>query len=314
MARNDALDMITGAFMKQQGDQAAQNPGLFGAYSPVQAGYRPSADAALRPVGGTLSGNVNNGLSVPVPPVPELFDRPQTVDPQPIQPPAPAPALPAPPPGPAPSNMNQALMLQNLLGGLEQTGLGPLFGAFGVTGGVSAAPPPGQPLSGWSLGHPTPTPWGGFGTPSMDPGGLGGTGVGWNPWLFGAENPNWSQHQGPQSAWGTPFSEATSTVFNALSPELQALPAIAALFGAPLYSIPTGLGGNPANMGWAPSWFAGNPSYFGGGGQGGGGSPFTGVNDPTVNAAIQALMEYIQGGGAPTPTTPPAGGTTPSAT
>ena len=302
------MDIIRGSLLSQAQAPASLNQAFRPSIGPSTARRgRPAVDT--QPAAATQ------------PDVPNLFGRPTptqvTQAPDPPTPgvlaPAPAPA----PVGPDPSVINQALMLQNLLSGLEQTGMGPLFGAFGVTGGVSANPEPWWSPTG--SGGGAAAPWGGglphnAGALGQGPGGLGGTGVGWNPWLFGAPNAGWQQHQAAQQAWGTPFNEATQTVLNALSPELQALPAIQTLFGAPLYAQPVQQGAH-----WimeAPSWFAGDPAHFNTspGNPLYSASPFTGVNDPIVNAAIQALMEYIQGGGAPTPTTPPAGGTTPSAT
>ena len=98
------------------------------------------------------------------------------------------------------------------------------------------------------------------------------------------------------------FGQAMQQVLSSLAPEIQGLAPIQSLFNAPLTTVPYSSGGPPT------SWYssAQNPNFSGGLGG------LTGVNDPTINAAIQALTQYIQGGGAPTPT--PTGGTQPSAT
>ncbi len=231
----------------------------------------------------------------PAPQVPDLFGRPTLgpvyQSPDPATPPPPAP--PAPPPtGPSQATVNQALLLQGLLGGLEQTGMNPLFNAFGVQGGVSAGPYtytggglPQGPFVGAVQG---PSTWGGGqfwqGSSPVFPmsgwnqgqGGWGNTGVGWNPWLYGGSNPHWSQYQAQQQAWGTPWNQAMQTVLGNLAPELQALTPIQALFGSPFaaqQNTPTGW--------WTPTT----------GGTG------LGVNDPLVNAAINALAQYALNAG-----------------
>ena len=252
------------------------------------------------------------------PDVPNLFGRPTptqvTQAPDPVVPPPPPPPAPA-PVAPGPNVMNQALMLQNLLGNLGQSGMSPLFNALGVTEGVSANPAP-----WWSPTSPGSNPWGqgtGFGghlshvaAGAQGGGHLAGTGVGWNPWLFAPEvgdpstwatspwgtpvvpelpfwaDPmngamNWVQMQAPQQMWTVPFQEATQTALGNLGAELQALPAIQALFGAPL----SGYGGG------GPSWYSASaPNTQGGAIE----NMYASVNDPMINAAIQALAQYIQ--------------------
>lgn len=155
----DALDMITGAYMKQQADQSAQNPSVMGGYNPVLSA--PSVSG-----GEAYLGPSNANLGIAIPDVPDLFNRPQgpadVQAPAGVAPPAPPPTPPPAPPAPAAFDPTQALMLQNLLANANQAG--PLqLGNFGLGNavntlfqglGATAQPSPmhGSPLffPGWN--------------------------------------------------------------------------------------------------------------------------------------------------------------------
>ena len=280
------MDIISGSLLNQAFSPASLNQ----AFSPTLG---PSA----APRGRSPVSSPVTEAGAPTPAIPDLFGRPTAGPvfqaPDPVTPPPPPPA-PAPPAGPSPNVMNQALMLQNLLGGLGQTGLQPLFGMGGITDPVYGNPSAYGPFGGWGSGY-----YGGYGQSGNEWGtvpGAGtygstagpyGTGIAWG----GVPGHSPYQSQAATAWGGSPgapgnltYTAAMQQVLNSLAPELQGLSPIQSLFNAPL------VGG-----------FQGAPQsglYTGGSGLGGGGGwQPTGINDPIVNAAIQALTQYIQGGG-----------------
>ena len=295
----DPLDLITGAYMQQSAQPGSLPlfPSLGGQQAPSPTGGGRQAQTPSPEQGTAQLGPAMMTPPTPTPevqPLPDIFNRPiQVAAPQaPFQPEPPPPPPPPAPAAPSPNAINQALALIGILGGLQQTGMNPLFNTFGVEGMVSAPPGAytgcGQPLlplageytgghpgnwlgtgywSGGNLGFGSGK-WGGAGAPEYGTNyGWGGTGVGFNPWLYGASG----EHPNPGSQPWSTWEQAMQTVLNSLAPSLQALAPVQTLFSSPFATL--GSSG-------APGWWDPAPNYQ------------LAVNDPLVNAAITALSQY----------------------
>ena len=293
------MDIIRGGLL----NQAFAPASLSQAFSPTLG---PSAAPRGR---SPLSSPVTEA-GPPATAIPDLFGRPTagpvTQAPDPIAPPPPPPP-PPPPAGPSPGVMNQALMLQNILGGLGSTGLQPLWGLGGQTDPVYLQSAPfgsSAPFGGWASGLPSSQQGYGQWQPWLQSPGYSGLG----PWGTGIQpiNPH-----GGSSTWaqGNPYSYqsgqgwqlnpgytshqmAMQNSLSALAPELQGLAPIQALFNAPILGGSSGGGGGI---------YSGTTQGVPGPGTGGSGTAagawHPGGVSPMVNAAIQALSQWLMGQG-----------------